>query len=202
MTTAWMRVVEMRESRGDLEPGVRTALARLGYRLISAEEAKQTPPAVRVVNASGLARVPDDPTPIILIATDETRVKEDTRITGVLPRPADLVGLYQLLQRTLEQYPREYPRIATTLSARCLEGDRNWLGAIVELSEKGCLLRSPTAPQSSGAQLTFALPERGIVEATGEARSRRGPDTGIVFREIQEQHRTAIADYISGVLMD
>lgn len=202
MTAAWMRVVEMRESRGDLEPGVRTALSRLGYRLISAEEGKHTPPTVRVVNAQGLARVPDDPTPIILIAPEGTPATQDTRITGVLPRPADLVGLYQLLQRILEPYPREYPRIPTTLSARCIQGERNWLGAIVELSEKGCLLRSPTSPQGDGAQLTFALPERGIVEATGESRSQRGPDTGIVFREIEEQHRTAIAGYVADVLMD
>ena len=116
-------------------------------------------------------------------------------------RPTCL-GLYQLLQRAIEQFPREYPRVSTSLSARCVQGDRNWLGAILEISEKGCLLRSPTAPESDGARLTFALPEGGVVEATGESRSRRGPDTGLYFREIGDRHRTAIADYVAGVLMD
>jgi hypothetical protein len=201
MTAGWTRVVEMREAHGDLEPGVRTALGRLGYRLISPDESKRYPPALRLMNPRALPRIPNDPTPMILIGAAADTAREDARVAGVLQRPADLTRLYRVLQNALEDRPRECPRAATRLPARCVEDDRDWPGAILELSAKGCLLHSSAAPSPEGTRITFALPERGLVEATAEMRSRRDGDAGLFFREISESHRSAIAEYVNQVLM-
>lgn len=193
-------MVELREERGDLEAGVRTGLARLGYRVITPRESAKNPPDVRVLGARRLARLPQDSTPIVLLGVAPD--SDDPRIVDCVSRPADLVGLYRALQRALEEHPREFPRVPTTLSARCAQGDQIWPGAILSISENGCLLRSPRAPSSDGAKLTFALPERGLIETTAEARDRRGTDTGLFFPDIRERDRTAIADYVAEVLMD
>jgi hypothetical protein len=201
MTVEWGRVVEMREAQGDLEPGVRTALGRLGYRLISPDESKRYPPALRVINPRALRRIPNDPTPMVVIGAAADAAREDARVAGVLERPANLTRLYRVLQDALEERPRECPRAGTRLPARCVEGERDWPGAILELSAKGCLLRSSAAPGSEGARVTFALPERGLVEATAETRSQRNGDAGLLFRDISERDRSAIADYVNQVLM-
>jgi hypothetical protein len=202
MSSAWGRIVEMRDETGDLEPGVRIGLQRLGYRLISADEGTRLQPAGRVINPRALADVPNDPTPIILIGAATEAAREDARVAGVLQRPADLTRLYRLLQDALEEQPRECPRATTILSARCVEGERDWPAAIVELSAKGCLLRSPESPGSGRAQVTFAVPERALVEVTAETRSHRGDYTGLYFREISERHRSAVADYVNHLLVN
>ena len=201
MSAEWTRVVEMREAHGDLEPGVRTALGRLGYRLISPDECKRYPPALRLMNPRALSRIPNDPTPMILIGAAADTAREDARVAGVVDRPADLTRLYRVLQNALEERPRECPRAATRLPARCVEGDRDWPGAIMELSAKGCLLHSSAQPSAEGTRITFALPEHGMVEATAEMRSRRDGDAGLFFREISESHRTAVANYVNELLV-
>ena len=86
-------------------------------------------------------------------------------------------------------------------SAEYFDRTRATIEAILELSAKGCLLHSSAAPSPEGTRITFALPERGLVEATAEMRSRRDEDAGLFFREISESHRSAIAEYVNQVLM-
>jgi hypothetical protein len=116
-------------------------------------------------------------------------------------RPAALRDLHALLQAALEAHPRSVPRVRTALPAKAVGRERGWAGAILSLSERGCLLRSRERLRSRRPlDLWFALPRDGLVHVLAEPRYAEGTCTGLVFRETSPECRAAIARYVAGVL--
>jgi hypothetical protein len=196
---------------GAFGPGCRSGLESLGYRLLGgrplavALRSDGFRPAIRVVDERLLGRVPEDPegvrVPIILLTGRHPGRTSDPRVIGRTARPAKLALVYALLQRALEATPRRVPRVRAALPARAVCGAAGWAGAIVSLSEEGCLMRGrATATVTRPLDLWFALPEEGLIHVVAEASYQDRGHTGLVFREPSEDSRAAIADYVSQVL--
>lgn len=185
----------------------RRALEALGYSIIpsangTASSRDVPKPALRLIDERQLASAPnanEDPnTPIVLLTSSRPRDCEDRRIVDRIQRPAQLRDLFCSFQSALEIHPRRVPRVATQLPARGIRSDHRWPGAIVSLSEGGCLIR--TSEQfGHGAQmdLQFALPEQGIVSAQAECLYRRENELGLVFSETSERNRRVIDDFVA-----
>jgi hypothetical protein len=196
-------------SSSALAPGVRTGLERLGYRLVWGRSAAGPGPvflpAARIVDDRQLAKLPAEvdagvPT-IVLVTSRPATPLDDPRVVGAVWRPAALRDLYALLQTALETHPRAVPRVRAALPAKAVSGERGWAGAIVSLSERGCLLRSrQRLPSRRALDLWFALPRDGLVHVVAEPRYADGACTGLVFRETSADSRVAIVDYVAEVL--
>lgn len=121
---------------------------------------------------------------------------------ATLRKPARLVDLYRALQFALEENPRRVPRAAITLPARCVAGEHDWPGAIVSLTEGGCLVRS-TRPLASRRRLRlwFPLPESSLVEVTARPLYHRGSHLGLEFLELASATRLAIASCVEEALV-
>jgi hypothetical protein len=181
----------------DFSPGVERALERLGYKLVPAQ-GKTGPADVRIVEAGQLNRLSAKATaPIILIGGPRDDGANDPRVVGVVKPPAGLLDLYYLLQIALEEHPRAVPRIPTALPARSLREGVDTPGAILSLSEKGCLLRSASRlPGCGSLHLQFMLPDAGPVYTRAEPRREAGNECGLLFQRLPESSRAAIAEFV------
>jgi hypothetical protein len=121
----------------------------------------------------------------------------DARIIGAVGRPAGLHELYRLIQQAIEDTPRSTPRVPTHLPARCRRGELEWRGAVLSLSENGCLLRTPE-PVSLGSQIeiSFELPRAGTIETKAESTYQLVPDTGLIFHQTSAAFREAILSFV------
>jgi len=194
----YRRRIEVRVPSRDLSEGVWTALERLGYELVPASGRAAAPDA-RMVAAGRLSRLSAAETaPVILFGGLRSRDADDPRVIGLVRRPAKLLDLFTLLQAGLEEHPRAVPRIPASLPARSLREGVDTPGAILSLSEKGCLLRSTASlPGGGSLQLQFVLPDLGLIETRAEPRHQAGSEFGMAFLSLRESSRTAIADFVT-----
>ena len=197
-----------------LAPRVLEALRTLGYSLESCMDVDPTAIAearVWLVDAERLADFPDpDSAPdtrLLLItspegASDEASSKLDRnidpRIFAETARPGRLGAIYGMIQSALEQTPRRTPRIPTKLSARCIRSDRRSIGAVLSLSEGGCLLRtSESFRKGAKVDLQFALPDYGLISTPARCRYMRRSDAGLEFDRPTPDIRHTIAHYVT-----
>ena len=193
-------------------PGTQTALARLGYQLISAETAANHSedddwyrPTIRIVDDRQLESVPlegnGEGVPLILLTGHRGPLASDSRAVGTVRRRARVNELFALLQRALEPWPRTVPRIPAALPARCTRGNHGWAAAIRSISEKGCLLLSTERLEpDKRLDLCFALPEAGLMQLPAQPSYVNGKRAGLVFRDTSERSRSAIAEYVTSQL--
>ncbi|MGH0038222.1 MAG: PilZ domain-containing protein [Myxococcota bacterium] len=190
-------------------PRTVSILAKLGYQIASAESYDESgagsPPDLWIADERRIGEVPDPEggvgIPIIVLTGRHGATGADPRIVGAVQRPAGLHELYRLLQQVFEETPRSTPRVPVHLRARCRRQDRAWPGAMLSLSENGCLLRS-TEPLPLGTQvnLSFELPRIGPVELWAEAAYQLVPDLGLVFSALEAADRDAIQQYVVDAL--
>jgi hypothetical protein len=185
----------------------RTILTKLGYALVTPEEFPDCAeslgrdiPDLRIIDERSLAEVPEDgfpAIPIIVLTGRHGVTGADPRIVGAIRRPAGMHDLYRLAQEVLEDTPRTTPRIPTHFRARCYRDGNEWTGAVLSLSESGCLLRS-TVPQMLGSRFTlsFTLPCIGTLDLEGEVTYQLVPDLGMTFHATSPSDRAAISDFI------
>ena len=85
----------------------------------------------------------------------------------------------------------------TQLAVRLRHSGREWQGALLSLSENGCLVRTPE-PIALGAELevAFALPRGGLIETRAETSYRLVADTGLVFQATPPASRRAIVRFV------
>jgi hypothetical protein len=188
-------------------PLARSILGRMGYAILTPEEwrasatlAERTP-ELCIVDERRLAELDSAPrcagAPVILLCGTGRAPREDRRVIGAIPRPAGLHELFRLFQQSLETAPRAGLRVATNLPARLRRAGREWRGALLSLSENGCLVRSPE-PMELGAhlELTFELPHVGPISTRAETTYQLVPDTGLVFQSTPAALRRAISSFV------
>jgi hypothetical protein len=185
----------------------RVILSKLGYAIVTPEEFEACAeftehgcPDLRIVDERSLGEVPEDgfsEVPIIVLTGRHGATGVDPRIVGAIRRPAGMHELYRLAQDVLEENPRSTPRIPTHLRARCTRDGKEWTGAVLCLSESGCLLRS-TEPQMLGARflLHFVLPQTGSIAIDAEVTYQLLPDLGMTFHATSPSDRAAISGFI------
>jgi hypothetical protein len=181
------RVVELRIPRRAFGRRVPAALERLGYRLVpGARQRAGGAGEADVVVAGGRElrklRPGRGGRPVILVDSRSQNAGTERPVAAFVRRPAGLVEIYGALQRVLESHPRAVPRVQTTLPARCIHDQHDWPGAIVSLSEGGCLLRAARQPVGvAPLRVWFPLPETGLLQVTARPLYRRGPHLGLAF---------------------
>jgi len=188
-----------------LAPRVLEALRALGYTLEECEivdHAALEDRRVWLVDADRLCDFPDlsvMPDARLLLLTPSDQDNDiDSRAFAHTTRPGRLAPVYEMIQNALEQYPRRSPRISTQLSARCIRSDRRSIGAVLSLSEGGCLLRtSESFRKGMNVDLQFALPNYGLVSTPAECRYTRRGDVGLAFDEPSPDTRHTIAHYVT-----
>lgn len=193
-------------------PLARAILGGMGYPIVTAEEWEDLPtgdrertPDLGIVDERRLAEIREDTglseVPIIVLSGRRGVTDADPRIVGAIARPAGLHEIYRLIQQTVEDTPRSTPRVATHLPARCRRGDREWRGAVLSLSESGCLLRTPE-PLALGSQIdiSFDLPRSGTIETQAESAYQLVPDTGLIFHRTPAASREAILSFVEEAL--
>jgi hypothetical protein len=202
------RVIALYAPRRALARGVAGALERLGYRVAETRRSGEAEaPDARIAAERELRRVPrDDRAPLIVLEgrfAKRGQRRRDPRLVATLRKPAPLVEVYRALQFALEENPRRVPRAAVTLPARCVSAERDWPGAIVSLSEGGCLVRSAHPPTTSRRRLKlwFPLPDEGLVEVTARPLYHRGSHLGLAFHELADTTRRAIASCVEHALV-
>jgi hypothetical protein len=187
-------------------PRVRLALKGLGYNLIAAATRglfgdPSWTPDLRIVDERHLDRIPgpkEDPrTPVILLTGPRPLACNDTRVIGTVQRPAELTPLYRLIQEQMEEHPRRTPRVRTQLSARCIHADHRVVGAVVSLSENGCLFRaSEDLVEGMRMNLQFAIPTAGVVSTRAECVRQEQNGVGLVFTDTPTETRHSINDFV------
>ena len=192
-------------------PMARIMLAKLGYRIVEPEEFPAAAaelglerPHLRLVDERSLADASDEedpPVPIVVLCGRHGVTGADPRIVGAIRRPAGLHEIYRLVQQVLEDTPRSTPRVPTHLPARCQREGREWRGAVLSLSENGCLLRSPE-PLLLGSRIAlgFELPRSGKLEVDAEIAYQLVPDMGVVFNATSPSVREAIGAFVASAL--
>ncbi len=136
-------------------------------------------------------------TPVVLLAGGARVASRDRRVVGIVPRPAMLTDLYPILQRALEDTPRVAARAPTELPGRCTHSDRRWMGAIVSLSERGCLFQtSQSLETTQRLNLLFPLPLGQMVTARARVIGRQGQSVGLAFDDMAPPAREAVAQYV------
>ena len=189
-------------------PGTLTAMARLGYRLVSAETAARHTdddgwrPAIRIVDDRQLESIPLESNgngiPLILLTGHRGPLARDSRAVGTVRRRARVNELFALLQRALEPWPRTVPRVPAALPARCKRGNHGWAAAIGSISEKGCLLLSTERLEpEKRLDVCFALPREDLMQLPAQPSYVSGKRAGLVFRDTSEQSRSVIANYVN-----
>jgi hypothetical protein len=193
-------------------PMCRAILAKLGYSILTLEEfeslapsANRNRPDLRIVDERNLAEVPEGPgpaVPIIVVTGRHGVTGADPRIVGAVRRPAGLHELFRLIQQVLEDRPRSTPRVPTHLAATCRHDDREWRGAVLSLSENGCLLRS-IEPLTLGSrvQIRIELPRSGPLSLAAETAYQLLPDHGMVFHATSPQERAALSEFVTEKLI-
>lgn len=204
------RRIGVRITPKSLAPRVLEALRALGYTMVDldservAEEARESC-RLWLVDEGRLAELPDEGEAadrrILLIASARSGPCEDPRIFATTRRPARLGAVYEMIQSALESTPRSAPRVRTQLSARCIRGDQRSIGAVLSLSEGGCLLRTgDKLARGSRLDLQFALPNYGLIATRAECRYAQDTDAGLAFADSASDVRHTIAHFVTSQL--
>lgn len=158
------------------------------------------PSDLRIVDEEGLGRIRDEagaPVPIVLLTREPAPLPADRRVIATLTRPAPFQGLYAAIQKALEPTPRRHPRIGTALPARCAYADRTYTGAVISLSEDGCLLRNPDGlPWGREIELQFTLPGAGLISTRARRVDQSASDLSLEFQDLSSESRLAISRYV------
>ena len=187
-------------------PMARAILGRMGYAIVSPEEWHESELAARepelcLVDERRLDELPDEPPfpslPLILISTRGAPFAGDRRVVGAIARPAGLHELFRLLQRALHATARSCLRVSTNLPVTLRHAGREWHGALLSLSENGCLVRTPE-PMDLGAELevAFELPLAGRIETRAESSYQLVSEVGLVFQGTPPASRRAIQSWV------
>ncbi|MFO0688549.1 MAG: PilZ domain-containing protein [Myxococcota bacterium] len=204
------RRIGVRIGPRSLAPRVLEALRALGYTMVDLDS-ERLPETTRESCRLWLVdqeRLPELPGPdeaadrrILLVASPRSGACEDPRIFATTRRPARLGAVYEMIQSALESTPRSAPRVRTQLSARCIRGDQRSIGAVLSLSEGGCLLRSgERLSRGTRVRLQFALPSFGLISTQAECRYARETDAGLAFSESGSDVRHTIAHFVTAQL--
>jgi hypothetical protein len=189
-------------------PMTRSILGRIGYAIVSPSEWKAdaalaaVAPALCLIDERQLAADGELPAvPLVVLCGKGHAPPGDRRVIGVALKPAGLHELYRLFQQALEPVARAHLRALTNLPVRLRRGGREWQGALLSLSENGCLVRSPE-PLELGAELevAFELPRAGRIETQAETSYQLLPDTGLVFQATPPASRRAIQSFVEELL--
>ncbi len=204
------RRIGVRIGPKSLAPRVLEALRALGYTMVDLDSERI---AAEAREACGLwlvdeDRLPELPGPdeepdrrILLIASARNAAAVDRRIFATTRRPARLGAVYEMIQSALESTPRSAPRIRTQLSARCIRGEQRSIGAVLSLSEGGCLLRcGERLARGARVDLQFALPSFGLISTRAECRYAREADAGLAFSDSASDVRHTIAHFVTSQL--
>lgn len=192
------------------EPDVCRALESLGYEVVSSSAASDAPDRplradLWIVGERSLGQIAgeeDPPVPVIILSSQPAPGIAEPRVAASLMRPASFQDLYSAIQEALEATPRRHPRIATALAARCAYDDRACTGAVISLSEGGCLFRSADElPWGREVDLQFPLSGRGLLSTRAQQVDRRGSDRGLAFHGLSPESRSAISQYVMGRLI-
>jgi hypothetical protein len=191
-------------------PRVRAALEGLGYQIVPVTtrgrfDDDSWVPDLRIVDERHIDRIPAEDylprTPVLLLTVGARATCRDRRVVGSVPRPAMLKDLYPILQQTLEDTPRVVARAPTELPGRCTQSDRRWMGAVVSLSERGCLFRTrELLATDQRLNLLFPLPLGQMVTARARVIGRQGQSVGLAFDEMAPPAREAVAQYVENRL--
>ncbi len=200
------RHVALRIGERSVAPRVLEALRALGYVFVDEDRGEDCSQArVWLVDADRLETLPqvadDEDLRVLVVAERGDRGAVDPRVFAQTSRPGRLGSIYAMIQSALERTPRRCPRISTSLSARCIRSDRRSIGAVLSLSEGGCLLRT-TEPLRKGTKLDlqFALPDYGLISARAECRYVRAGDAGLAFATPPPDVRHTIAHFVTCAL--
>jgi hypothetical protein len=188
-------------------PLARAILGRMGYAIISLDDWRERPalaarqPELAIVEDRRLGELADYPffaaSPIILLTQKGVEDSDDRRVIGALARPAGVHELYRLLQQALEDRPRGSLRVATHLPAQLRVRGRDCQGALLSISENGCLVRAPEPmPLGTEIALSFELPHRGRIDTTAQTTYQLRPATGVVFQSTSAAMRSAIRSFV------
>lgn len=190
-------------------PMTRVILAKLGYLILRPEElaaiegSEDLRPVLVLLDECQVAafRADDPAIPILVVAGEDGEKPTDPRVAGVVKRPADTRALYRLIQQLTEKTPRAVARVATELTARCRRGPEQWLAVVRSISEYGCLLSS-VEPLELGCriELSFELPDSGRLALAAETVYQASSELGMVFPDIGEADRLAIAHFVTQTL--
>ena len=191
-------------------PRVRAALENLGYQIIPGVtrgrfKDDSWEADLRIADERHIDRIAAEDylprTPVVLL-TGKARVAwQDRRVVGSVPRPATLKDLYPVLQRALEDTPRAAARAPTELPGRCTQSDRRWMGAVVWLSERGCLFQTnKSLATDQPLNLLFPLPMGQMVTARARVIGQQGSSVAMVFDDMAPRVREAVAHYVEGRL--
>lgn len=196
------RKIDVRLTPRSLAPRVLAALKVLGYALREETDSNPSESGIWLVDETRLGELPDaESAPdarILLISSPRQNPHQDVRILAQAMRPARLSAVYSMIQSALEHTPRKTPRVRTQLSARCIRADRRSLGAVLSLSEGGCLLRTADSlRKGTHIDLQFALPEYGLVSTKAQCRYVRKGDAGMEFSAPAPDVRHSIAHYVT-----
>ncbi len=211
---AWKRTIVYHAPLDAFGSKTDVILTRLGYRMLSPgafEALRETHPSLApdmlLVDERRLsdAMIQDEDAsrvPIVLLTGRQGATGADPRIVGAVKRPAGLHDLYRLMQQVFEDTPRSTPRIATQLRARCVQGDRDWCGRVLSLSENGCLIRSAEAiPLGQRLCLEFSLPQTGSLRLEAEAAYQLLPDVGLVFNALAPTERETLEHFVTQTIL-
>jgi hypothetical protein len=188
-------------------PRTRAALVGLGYRVIAASTRGRFnddswKPDLRIVDDGHFEKLPEENylprTPVIVLTGGRRKSWRDSRVVGQLSRPAELAEIYPLIQKALEETPRQAARTPTQLPARCTHADRRCMGAILSLSTAGCLLKTSGA-MAPGADfnLLFPLPRGRMVYTRARVLYRDDEWVGMSFDNPPEPSQRAIAEFVT-----
>lgn len=204
------RRIGFRITNTSLAPRVLDALRALGYTLVDLDSDRVTRSTrdgcgLWLVDQERLASLPaPDEAPdkrILLVASPFAGACEDPRVFASVRRPARLGAVYEMIQSALESTPRSAPRVKTRLSARCIRGEQRSIGAVLSLSEGGCLLRSgESLSRGATLRLQFALPDHGLISTQAECRYARDGDAGLAFDDSASDVRHTIGHFVTAQL--
>ena len=200
--SAHQRSIALRLSERSVTPRVLEALCALGYVLVDADSGDDCSRArVWLVDEERLDTLPqdaDDDLRVLAIVSSDHEESIDSRVFARTTRPGRLGTVYEMIQSALERTPRRTPRIPTRLSARCIRAERRSIGAVLSLSEGGCLLRTGEALRKGAKlDLQFALPDYGLVSTRAECRYVRSGDAGLAFDAPHDDVRHTIAHFVT-----
>lgn len=204
------RKIDIRLTPRSVAPNVLLALQALGYTFREDLDKRDPDSQNSGIWIVDRARLEDVPTPdiapnirILMIASPRQNQYDDSRVLVMTKRPARLSAVYSMIQSALEHMPRKTPRVRTQLSARFLKEDRRSMGALLSLSEGGCLLRtSESLREGVGLDLQFALPEYGLVSTRAECRYIRKASVGLQFLEAAQDIRHSIGNFVTSQLAE
>ncbi len=119
-----------------------------------------------------------------------------------LRQPVSFRDLYATLQRLVEPNPRADPRVPTMRPARCTYADEICFGAVISLSEGGCLFRSyREPPDESETQMLFALPPSRRIEVRARMVRREKNHLSLRSLDASSDIRSDIGSYVMDELL-